>query len=432
MIGATSGNGCSCGAIEDLPDVMEASSMDDTSLSFPEASFDAVSDADADATCFTVDSCDAGRTTLRGHVLDPAGRNPVFHAVVYVPSCVPLSPIVHGPSCDPCNVAPTGGALSIATTDASGSFELVDVPSGPSVPLVVQLGKWRRVTTIANVTACQPNDVADDAVRLPRDSSEGDLPTVAYVVGVDHLECILRKIGIAASELGGSVRVLTGATSDAGLSGVKSAGTFAHALETDGGLDSYDAIVESCEGTFVGWTPAQQQALRGWAARGGRLLIDDFSLNWVDPGGTSPWSVALQSGPHDVTGLASVDVDTPKGQAMFDWLAAAQALTDGGIPVQFGSLFAWSVTNRAREDLNKGGDSLLFHFAPPLGGEIDGGSKAACGRVEYFFGHFGYDTSWPACSDPYTAYDALAENRLLEILSCTQDDALAPVTPPKQ
>ena len=76
------------------------------------------------------------------------------------------------------------------------------VPTGPAIPLVVQVGKWRRQVTVNVANKCADNLIpGSDLTRLPRDHMEGDIPHIAVTTGgSDALECLLRRIGIADSE----------------------------------------------------------------------------------------------------------------------------------------------------------------------------------------------------------------------------------------
>src|SRR5579859_2855652 len=155
--------------------------------------------------CAQIDCTSQGKapdaTTLSGVVYDPAGHNPVYDAIVYVPN-EPVKPFADGAVCDRCGVLTTGDPVVSALSDATGHFELRNAPAGTSVPLVVQIGKWRRQTTIANVAACADNPIVDrDLTRLPARQSEGDLPRIALTTGgCDAFECLLRKVGVADEE----------------------------------------------------------------------------------------------------------------------------------------------------------------------------------------------------------------------------------------
>ncbi|MES1205951.1 MAG: carboxypeptidase-like regulatory domain-containing protein, partial [Pseudomonadota bacterium] len=151
-------------------------------------------------------ACPGGAlTTLTGKVYDPAGRVPLYNVDVYVPNG-PLPDFHDGPSCDSCADHASGNAVVRTTTDANGSFTLgdraADVPAGSNIPLVLQIGKWRRQITIPTVAACTQTTLDDPKqIRLPRDQSEGHIPKMALTTGQnDALECLLRKVGIADSE----------------------------------------------------------------------------------------------------------------------------------------------------------------------------------------------------------------------------------------
>jgi hypothetical protein len=70
-------------------------------------------------------------TTLSGTVYDPAGRTPLYNAVVFVPTDPngTLSPIATGAkSCTSCGVS-IGGYVAVAATDVTGHFTITGVPA---------------------------------------------------------------------------------------------------------------------------------------------------------------------------------------------------------------------------------------------------------------------------------------------------------------
>jgi hypothetical protein len=161
--------------------------------------------------------CGGGQTTtLTGTVYDPAVLNPVFNAIVMIPDG-PVQPIPAGVSSDPCGGAALPQAITFAYSDTKGNFTLTNVPVGASIPLVIQIGRWRRTTTIdtstltcggainLSATGCVGlNDYAGSAAcptRLPRTQGEGNIPQTAIGTGgLDAIECMLYRIGVSSSE----------------------------------------------------------------------------------------------------------------------------------------------------------------------------------------------------------------------------------------
>ncbi len=89
--------------------------------------------------------------------------------------------------------------VSDKSTGIDGSFTLANPPTGNSVTIVVQLGKWQRVFT-ESITACQTNTLTSH-LTLPSTSAQGNIPRFAIDTGaVDAMECVLLKMGIAQSE----------------------------------------------------------------------------------------------------------------------------------------------------------------------------------------------------------------------------------------
>src|SRR5579864_2970102 len=116
--------------------------------------------------CQQVD-CPAGsETTVTGTVFAPNGKLPLYNAIVYVPNATP-DDLPVGAQCDVCG-AVTGAPVVTALSDAKGQFSLSKVPVGKNIPLIIQIGKWRRQTTIPEVQKCTETKLTDpELTRLP-------------------------------------------------------------------------------------------------------------------------------------------------------------------------------------------------------------------------------------------------------------------------
>jgi hypothetical protein len=100
-----------------------------------------------------VDTSCSSPTTLTGKVFDPAGKNPLYSVVVFIPNDESTLPaITQGThTCNTCDVS-IGDYVVATTTDYTGTFTLKGVPTGMGVPVTVQIGKWRRTIPV-NITA---------------------------------------------------------------------------------------------------------------------------------------------------------------------------------------------------------------------------------------------------------------------------------------
>src|SRR4051812_11464888 len=144
----------------------------------------------------TQSTCTNGsKTTVSGVVFDPAGRTPLYNVVVYVPN-EPLADITTRATCDTFASPYSGRPIAVALTDSAGRFSVEHVPVGDNVPLVIQIGKWRRAITIPSVAACADTPVDASLTHLPRNRSEGHIPRIAIANGgAGAPECFLGEKG---------------------------------------------------------------------------------------------------------------------------------------------------------------------------------------------------------------------------------------------
>ncbi len=385
---------------------------------------DAGGDADTDG---SIPDASADRptcsTSISGVVYDPAGQRPVYRAVVYAPTA-PLDPITPGVSCDRCGTKLSGAPVAMAISDAAGRFKLEGIPPGSDVPVVIQIGKWRRKVTIPTVTACADTPITDvNLTRLPRTQAEGNIPKIAVSTGTaDALECFIRKLGIADSEFttdAGSGRVNLfaggqpaptasgqGATSfSAGLGGA----AFPDATGLWGNpakLMSYDIMLLSCEGSQYATTKAPFVGnIKAFADAGGRIVAGHLQFYWLR-NGPAPWpSTATYLGagvtpPSPLTG--SVNSTFPGGAALADWLLGVGASTTRGTLDFFGAELSVSGVNPPTQAWITQGNptaTTLLTFNTP----VEAAAQDQCGRVTFADMHMksviasqnGKDTSDP-------------------------------------
>jgi hypothetical protein len=307
------------------------------SSSGPGSSPETVCAAGTDWQCSVDTSCGSNTpTTLEGRVFDPAGVNPLQNAVVYVPNDVAKLPaIVRGTSSCP---EPTlGDYVALAFTDASGAFAIKGVPTGTGVPVTVQVGKWRRTTTVNIATPCGTTTVPDGTLRLPRNHSEGDMPQMALLTGgCDDFGCFLRDIGVDAAEFtaphaGGAVDVYQGlaATGSAPSLSNGTAGNCTDAScalwASKQSLESYDMAILSCEcGEDTQTKPAAaMQAMHDWLNEGGKVLASHYQYTWFkNSPGEDFQTIATWLGPSvaAATGTYDINVTFAPGNAFGMWL----------------------------------------------------------------------------------------------------------------
>jgi hypothetical protein len=295
-----------------------------------------------------VPQCPTGqRTTISGTVYDPAGKVPLYNVQVYVPNAA-LAPLTEGPTCDRCETNVSGSPVAAVLTDAKGAFVLENPPAGANVPLVIQVGKWRRELKLPTVTACIDNKLADkNLTRLPRNQTEGHIPKIALTTGsADALECLLRKIGLEDSEFTpeasmGRVNLFNGVGGTDRYDAALNAGaTFTNASmwwETAANLNKYDMILHSCEGTENPDNKSMpaRQALLDYANAGGRVFASHWHNYWFEFGPAPfPTVATFNHGRIDNSIVSTIDTTFTKGIALADWLVNVGASTmRGQLPI---------------------------------------------------------------------------------------------------
>jgi hypothetical protein len=408
--------------------------------------------------CVQAPCPNGGTTSVSGTVYDPAGKVPLYNVVVYVPNA-PLAPLHQGAACETCSGSFSGKPIAVTLSDAAGHFQLDDVPVGDNVPLVIQVGKWRRQITLPSVPACANTPLTNtDQSRLPRNQSEGDIPQIAVATGgSDALECLLSNVGVDQAEF----------TNDAGTGRVHLyQGYRASPTIMSGGASSslrtvddlwaslpnmmrYDLVLMACEGDSgqsEGRTAAQYAVVRGYADMGGRIFGSHYHENWVrsedgQPNQGYPQVVkfAEGEGPLPDGFVTTVDTTFPKGMAFRDWLVNVGASTTPGQLVVNGSkhMIDAVVPNVSQQwiygyDANKKTNTVqYFSFTAPVG-------QTECGRMVFSDVHLTgggtmADAPFPGrcgTSTELTPQEKALEFMLFDLSSCVQKDDQPPEPPP--
>lgn len=381
-----------------------------------------------------VQSCpNGGSTTISGTVKDPAGHNPLYNVVAFIPNTqggtLPLIPLgVNSDSCS-CGALFQGEEpMADALTGPDGTFTIKNAPSGNNIPLVVQIGKWRKEIVIPTVTACQDNQAG--AINLPKNHTDGmfaSLPNIAVSTGgADTLECLLTRVGIDEAEFSGDpntpdarVHVFQGkggkdTASPAGPSSPTSL------WDSDSDLMRYDITLLSCEGSPT--TGANPQTIADYVAAGGRVFGEHyhyaFFANQTQFANTADWTASGGGGdsyPGAITGsiettLLSNGMTFPEGVALNSWLGNVGALTGGLLPIAVARhdatvsgtnvSTAWVVSGPGVSPASTQYFSWDMPFNPPIS---DAGVPEYCGRVVFSDLHVSGSNPGQGNSEDYTS-----------------------------
>jgi hypothetical protein len=404
----------------------------------------------------------SGATNVTGVVYDPAGKVPLYNIVVYVPNA-PLETISDGVltpggidvvHCARCDSMLSGAPVATALTNAKGEFTLKNVPVGADIPLVIQIGKWRREVKIPNVAACATTAITDkDLTRLPRNKSEGHIPKISLTTGgADALECLLRKIGIADSEFtpetgDGRVNLYVGVNGSALYDpGVNAGAPFTPVEPWWNSLDNlkkYDMIIHSCEGTAnpTNKSPAATKALQDYADIGGRVFASHWHNYWFEfgpPPFMSTGNFNHRDDPPDPF-IATIDTSFPKGQALADWLVnvGGSPAPGGTLTINQGKKTLMSVNMPAAQRwiYSTAEDSVQYFTANT---PISAPANAICGRVVFSdihvsapkgFKHGPFPSQCAVIPADLSPQEKALEFMLFDLSSCIQQEKIPPIIP---
>jgi hypothetical protein len=428
-------------------------------------------------------------TTISGTVYDPAGANPLYNAVVFIPNDPngALTPIKSGTNtCNTCDVS-IGDYVTATTSGPDGKFTLTGVPATTHVPLVVQIGKWRREVFLPQVKACTDNALAGSSqTRLPANRSEGDIPQMALVTGgADNLGCFLKGVGLDPAEYSaphgggrldiyqgqGGGRGFFGGTGTSGAPGLSSGGT-AGDCTTDNAncvwyskanLEAYDIVLLACEGdTYdpaesnqrtTNKTPTSKQALHDWLDEGGKVFATHFHYTWfknspqTDFQGVATW---LGNSSGQDSALYSIDTSFPKGMVFNEWLGTVNALTGTqisltGVAESVSKVNAptqrWIYNPAQDPQQNMTNDTKYLSFLTPVGGipikTVDAGETTAqyCGKAVFSDLHAGGspmgNIPGVCAGPPLTAQLKALEFLFFDLSACVSLDSLPPPPVPQ-
>jgi hypothetical protein len=383
------------------------------------------------ALCQQQVQCDSGTTTVTGTVV--AGTlpiygapDPIYNALVYVPNAK-VQPFPPGVACNQCGAEVSGNPLVETQSAADGTFTLKNVPVGTNIPLVIQLGRWRRQITIPFVAPCTNTVLTADQTRLPRNKGEGDIPLTAIATGfADAIECVLMKMGVDQAEFtqpGGGGRVnlylSNGADDGPGTPTAESLWSNPTALAT------YDEVLLPCEGQQLDKSATDQQNVIAYTNEGGRVFTTHYGYTWLydDPPfeGTANWNVG--SNVADSTQVGSIDTTSSTGQQFAAWLGDVGALSAPGQITLANTRYDVLSANPPSEQFiyaTPPQQTLQFDFYTPVGSPM----AQQCGRVIFSDFHVidqtASNVTFPSeCSMvPMTAQEKALEFMLFDLASC--------------
>lgn len=329
--------GCSNARDDHVADADVDANVDagfDSSIAFGDSAYDG--NACVNLECDIPTCTGTNTTTISGTVYAPNGTLPLYNVIVYIPNAQ-LEPIPAGVTCDQCG-ADISNPVAVALTDSTGAFTLTNVPAGSNIPLVMQVGKWRRAITLPPINPCVANAIGDQVngveqmTRLPKNQTEGNMPRIAITTGLcEHFACIMPKLGIDPVEYAGGPTSATtlpktafsfySGDGAASIAGSPPAQTLWNNLAL---LENFDLVMLSCEcHEPPDANSTSYAAVQKYMEAGGRIFTTDFMYVWYKDSSDTNLNAPPWSWPGDAPCAGdpvSIDTTFPKGAAMSDWL----------------------------------------------------------------------------------------------------------------
>jgi hypothetical protein len=357
-----------------------------------------------------VQTCAVGATTISGKVFAPNGTLPLYNVSVFVPNAL-VPEFQPQLACDRCGENDVPSVVR-TTSDHAGNFVLEDAPVGKNIPLVIQVGRWRRQIVIPSVQPCVETKLEAEQTRLPRNKTEGDIPRMAVLAGGgdDELGCFPRRLGIDDAEFttsagDGSIH-LYGASAagpspgvsrfDASLNGGAMLPVATELWASPESLQKYDLVLLGCEGGNRAQEKplAARQAMYDYTLLGGRMLALHWQNIWFSDGPGALSTVGTWTDRQDPIALdgplaGTVNQTFPKGAALAQWLFDNDAATTlGGLSLAAVRDNLQAVNPKLSRDWVTADNPAypdspkmvaLMSFTTPVGAPAD----QACGRAAY-------------------------------------------------
>ncbi len=415
-----------------------------------------------DPLCDKIPLCTSGtETSITGTVYAPNGIEPLYNAVVYIPKGT-VEPFPDTISCDRCDTPRP--AIASAVTGPDGKFTLKGaIPAGTNIPIVIELGRWRRYHVIPNVAQCVPNPLPAASTRLPKKQEEfhvrDNIPRMAMVTGsVDALECVLRKIGIDDSAFGNPTttdrfkRIQFYQDNGARING--STPSWTSLVDDSTTMSRFDAIILACrasERDLSGTTNGNRMArLRAYADAGGRVFATHWSRAWIRQDstwtGVATWGSGNGATSGDGDPLVSDVVTTfTKGTHFAQWLSNVGALSSP-LPTPKVEILASRTSISDLPTASKGVKWITSPSSPDVKTVqhmtfntpyTATDPKNYCGRVLFSDFHVnnasvGTSTNFPSecTAGGLTDQEKILEFMLFDLASCVNGDNLPPPPAP--